>query len=104
MTKGADYRKTEVVLKMLVDCGMLSPGAELLSDNPDARAILNSDGSIKVIFEGNEKLFSYPSGAARYVEKKSLNGWAYWFLLCNGEKRYLSSFRDEYYRNKKTED
>lgn len=92
-----ELKKTEITLKMLVESELLSAGEELLCEHPNARGILNSDGSIKVILEGNEKAFQYPSGAARYVENKSLNGWKYWFIRINDEVHFLDSFREKFH-------
>ena len=88
--------KTNVTLKMLIESEILSPGLELVCANPNVHGILNSDGSIKIMMDGKEKIFPFLSGAARYIEKRSLNGWIYWQVR-NGEGRTdLSAFRDAY--------
>lgn len=92
----AGIQKTNVTLSMLIDRGIILPGAELVCPNPKVSGTLNLDGSITVTIEGKEKNFQYLSGAARYIEKRSLNGWLYWSTVIDGKKRNLGDFRDQY--------
>ena len=95
-----NFQKTNVTLKMLIESKILLPGLELVCPNPKVRGNLNSDGSITVNIEGKEKKFDYLSGAARHIEKRSINGWIYWHVIINGEERNIGSFRDEYLKTK----
>ena len=82
---------------MLIENGILSPGQPLVCGNPDATGILNADGSIKVFYrQEEEKLFDFLSGAARYIEGRSINGWIYWQVPANEGTVPLSDFRDQY--------
>lgn len=81
---------------MLIEENILSPGQPLVCDNPAATGILNMDGSIKVFYKEEEKVFDFPSGAARYIEGRSINGWIYWRVPINGGTVPLSDFRDQY--------
>lgn len=89
-------QKTNVTLKMLLDSGILSAGLALVCDNPNVSGILNGDGSITIWLDGKEKKFDFLSGAARFIEKRSLNGWLYWEVIIEGERRNLGDFRDQY--------
>jgi hypothetical protein len=92
----AGLQKTNVTLSMLIDSGIILPGAELVCPNPKVRGLLNPDGSIQVIIDGKEKTFQFLSGAARYIEKRSLNGWLYWSTMIDGERQNLGDFRDQF--------
>lgn len=81
---------------MLIDGGILPVGSELACKNPDVRGILNGDGSLKVFFNGKEKILSFPSGAARFIENRSINGWIYWQVVTKDGNINLSEFRDKY--------
>lgn len=89
-------QKTNVTLKMLLNSGILSKGLSLLCNNPDVSGTLNDDASITIQVGGKEKTFEFLSGAARFIEKRSLNGWIYWSVIVDGERRNLSDFRDQY--------
>lgn len=86
---------------MLIDAKILSPGSKLVCANQNVRGVLNSDGSITVKIDGTERVFEYLSGAARFIEKISINGWIYWSIEIDGKKHDLSSFRDQYVEGKK---
>ncbi len=86
---------------MLIESEILVPGIVLIRSNPDVRGILNSDGSINVFFKGKEKNFQFLSGAARYLEGKSLNGWRYWQTHTSEGLRALRDYRDQYILLKK---
>lgn len=81
---------------MLIESKILSPYTELLCPNPAVKGILNDDGSIKVFIKGEEKVFEYLSGAARHIEKRSINGWIYWQTMTKKGRVPLSVFRDKY--------
>jgi len=95
-----ELQKTNVTLKMLLDSKILSPGLELTCANPDVNGELNADGSITVFYHSQRKKFDYLSGAARFIEKKSLNGWLYWDVVHDGTRKNLGAFRDQYLKLK----
>lgn len=84
---------------MLIDKGLLFADAELSCHRPTARATVNSDGSVTVFVKDTQKVFDYLSGAARFVEDKSLNGWLYWFVTVGGKKVPLDHLRDKFLDN-----
>ncbi|HEU4551714.1 MAG TPA: hypothetical protein VFS25_02730 [Chitinophaga sp.] len=92
----ARIQKTNVTLKMLLDSGILTAEQELVCENPNVRGMLNGDGTITVRLEDIERRFDFLSGAARFIEKRSINGWLYWGTLVNGIKHNLGDFRDQY--------
>jgi hypothetical protein len=99
MLTNTDSRlKTGVTLKMILEAGILSAGVELVGPVPEAKGILNGDGSITISLNSKEKVCEYLSGAARYVAKVSLNGWTYWSAKINGELKSMDSFREEFLR------
>lgn len=93
--------KTNITLKMLIDSGIILPGTELFCANPAVKGILVQNGSIKVYINGKEKVFEYLSGAARHIEKRSINGWVYWQTMTQDGRVALSIFRDKYIALKK---
>lgn len=97
MSLNNTFETTAITLKMILESGILKPNSELfVLSNSEVEGILNADGSITVYLNGLKKVFPYPSGAARYVEKKSINGWLYWYVNTEGEKQSLSFYRDKY--------
>lgn len=94
--------KTSITLRMLFDAGLLKVGQEVFSANPEASGVINKDGSLKVFYQGREKNFPFLSGAARYVENRSLNGWIYWFVEEGGQRKSLDSIREQYLKMKDT--
>lgn len=92
--------KTSITLKMLIDANLISPGQEVVCSRPDVKGTIKEDGSLIVTFEGKERVFPFLSGAARYIEKRSLNGWIYWHITINSQIVKLDAFRDQYLQNK----
>ena len=90
------FEKTSITLKMLIDVGLLHEGQEIFCENPSVKGVINVDGSITVNIDGKDYHFDYLSGAARYIEKRSLNGWLYWYIALDGGRRSIGSFRDQY--------
>jgi hypothetical protein len=91
-----NLEKTSISLKMLLEVGLIQPGQEVSCGNQECSGSINSDGSLRIIFKGNEKNFPYLSGAARYVEKRSINGWLYWFVVENGQITTFDDLRQQY--------
>ena len=87
-----------VTLKDLIEGGIIESGAPVFSPVNDIIGHIDDTGSIFITINGKQKNFSSPSGAAKAIEKKSLNGWLYLKLLDNESNiiRNLSFFRDKY--------
>ncbi|MCD2424384.1 hypothetical protein LQ567_16510 [Niabella pedocola] len=97
MIKNDTFERTAVTLKMILEKGILQANLKLTSVlNPEIEGVLNEDGSITVTINGQKRTFLYPSGAARYVEQRSINGWIYWQIELEGMKYTLSYYRDLY--------
>ncbi|WP_300601966.1 hypothetical protein [Niabella sp.] len=97
MVKNDTFERTAVTLKMILEKGILQANVKLTSmSNPEVEGVLNEDGSITVVANGKKKIFSFPSGAARYIERKSINGWIYWQIALKDVKYNLSHYRDLY--------
>ena len=91
-----------ITLKMIIDSGLIQPEALLISKlKQDITGILNADGSISLNLKGQIKNFFSPSGAARAIEKRSINGWIYWIIKESGVPKELAIFREEYKKIKK---
>jgi hypothetical protein len=70
---------TEITLKMLFEDGIVKNGTVLYSSsNPIKTAMINSEGCIQLNINGSQKIFPYPSGAARALVNLSVNGWIFW--------------------------
>jgi len=88
---------TNITLKMILDSGLIEPGTNIyLSSHPEVKGKINSDGSITLPLDRQDKVFHSPSGAARAVVKLSVNGWTFWKLLINNEYKELSFLREQY--------
>lgn len=97
MVKSDTFERTAVTLKMILEKGILQANLKLTSEfNPESEGVLNEDGSITIVTNGQKKTFSYPSGAARHIEQKSINGWIYWQTEVKGIKYNLNHYRDLY--------
>ena len=93
---------TEITLKMLLDEGIIEKGTVLYSDtNPEKKAKINSDGFIDLNIDGAQKLYPFPSGAARALVNLSVNGWKFWKIKINDELREISELRQIYKERKK---
>jgi hypothetical protein len=93
----AYLEQQDITLDMIIKVGLLKPGTTLYaaSDN-SATGTLNSDGSITLIIDGFERIFPYPSGAARAIRNISISGWVFWKVR-EGEKLIdLLSFKQKY--------
>lgn len=93
---------SNITLKMIIDKGFLAPNTELVAIK-DAKitGLLLEDGSINVNFKTGVVNYPFPSGAARGVEKMSLNGWIYWGAFTAGQLKPLSFFREMAYLSMK---
>lgn len=97
MIREETIETTAITLKMIIDKGILKPNSLIVSlANSNVLGKLNEDGSLTITFQGQERSFPYPSGAARFVEKKSLNGWLYWCVAEKDCYKALSYYRKKY--------
>lgn len=87
----APVQSTYVSLKMLVASDALPVGAELLSRDGNATAVVTADGMMRV-HEGDHDT---PSGAGRAVSGHAVNGWYFWRLR---DGRRLVDLRNAYAR------
>lgn len=93
-----------ITLEMIINHGLINPDIPIFGPKRDTpTGILNSDGSISVTVYGKAKTYPYPSGAARAIEKTSLNGWLYWHINENGTYRNLDYYRKKYAEIKKSQ-
>ena len=89
---------TNITLKMILDSGLIEPDTLIYSSSqPEVKGKINSDGSITLLLDRQDKVFHSPSGAARAVVKLSVNGWTFWRFLINNEYKELSFLRELYY-------
>lgn len=94
-----------ITLKMIIDGGILHAGIKLYTPSNDkVFGTLNLDGSITLEINNDLKKFYSPSGAARAIEKKNLNGWIYWRVRESNTYQDLRYFRNKYieFLNSKT--
>jgi hypothetical protein len=91
-----NFGEPSITLAMIIEKGFIPAGSSVYaSSEKKIVGVLNTDGSITIELHGKSLNFPYPSGAARAIEKRSLNGWLYWKIK-EGE-----NYRDlDYYRNK----
>jgi hypothetical protein len=88
---------TNITLKMIVDSGLIKPNTTIYSlSQPQVTGKINSDGSITLIIDNQNKVFISPSGAAREVVKLSVNGWTFWKIFIDNEYKELSVLREKY--------
>ncbi len=93
---------TEITLKMLLEEGIIEKGTIFYSDtNPTKTAKINSDGLIELNIDGSQKLYPFPSGAARALVNLSVNGWKFWKVKINDEFKVISELRQIYKDRKK---
>lgn len=86
-----------ITLKMLIDKSIIQPGIKIYSiSDRSISAEVNTKGDIILNIKGSEREFISPSGAARAVENRSLNGWFYWLILIDKDFVPLNTLRDRY--------
>jgi len=87
----------DVTLEMIIKAGLLKPGITLYaaSDN-NVKGILNADGSITLVIDDIQKIFPYPSGAARAVRNISVSGWVFWKVMEDGRLIDLLSYKQKF--------
>jgi len=91
--------KPDIELKKLIEEGFIKPNSKVYAASDlNIVGILNKDGAIILKIEGSEKIFPFPSGAARAIVNLSINGWKFWKIkeddnfieLSEIKKRYLN--------------
>ena len=71
--------KPDIELKKLIDEGFIKPDIKVYAtSNQNIEGVLNKDGAIILKIDGSEKIFPFPSGAARAIVNLSVNGWKFW--------------------------
>lgn len=87
-----------VTLKDLIQSGIIKSGTKLFSPTNNAIGQIDDSGSITITINGKSQIFYSPSGAARAIEKKSINGWIYWQLIDSHSNSLenLSFFREKH--------
>jgi hypothetical protein len=93
--------QADVTLEMIINAGILQPGTKLYaaSDNK-VTSTLNVDGSVTLELNGEEKIYPYPSGAARAVRNISVSGWVFWRVMEDGRFIELTEFKHRYLKSK----
>lgn len=87
----------DITLKMIIDSGLIKSDTKVYASSDNSIiGTINKDGSINLFIDNQEKIFPFPSGAARAIVKTSVNGWKFWRILEHGEYKELSSFKKEY--------
>ena len=91
--------KPDIELKTLIDEGFIKPNTIVFAtSNQNIEGLLNKDGAIILKIDGSERIFPFPSGAARAIVNTSVNGWKFWKIkeddnfieLSEVKKRYLN--------------
>lgn len=90
--------KPDIELKKLIEEDFIEPNTKVYaSSDYSIEGLLNKDGAIILKIDGVEKVFPFPSGAARAIVNLSVNGWKFWKIkegenfieLSEIKKRYL---------------
>ena len=91
--------KPDIELKTLIDEGFIKPNTIVYAtSNQKIEGLLNKDGAIILKIDESERIFPFPSGAARAIVNTSVNGWKFWKIkeddnfieLSEVKKRYLN--------------
>lgn len=91
---------TNITLKMIVNSGLIKPDTTIYSlSQPQVMGKINTDGSITLVINNQNKTFISPSGAAREVVKLSVNGWTFWKIFIDNEYKELSILREKFKMN-----
>jgi hypothetical protein len=92
------YSETpDITLKMIIDSGFLKPDTKIYASiDENITGIINSNGAIEIIINGEKIVFPFPSGAARVFAKTSVNGWKFWKIRYNNDLIELAEFKKIY--------
>jgi len=87
----------DITLKTIIESGIIKTGTKVfaISDN-QITGVLNNDGSLTLNIDNQQKIFPFPSGAARAVTKTSVNGWIFWMIDDNGTINNLKFYKEKY--------
>lgn len=89
--------KPDVELKKLIDEGLIKPNTKVYaSSDEEIEGYINKDGAIILIIDGKEKIFPFPSGAARAIVNISVNGWKFWRIIESDRLVELSEIKKRY--------
>ncbi|MFD1257882.1 hypothetical protein ACFQ3S_13825 [Mucilaginibacter terrae] len=87
----------DVTLEMLIQAGIIQAGTTLFAaSDSNITGTLNANGSITLMIDGKEKLFPYPSGAARAIRNVSVSGWTFWRIKKDQEFVELLKIKQRY--------
>jgi hypothetical protein len=87
---------TDITIGDLINNELLEPSTDLYKVKTGEKlGKLNQNGTISVVSNGIEKIAEDPSGAARWIEKISLNGWTYWGVKKGQKIVSLSELREK---------
>lgn len=93
--------KSDIGLKNLIDEGFIKPNTKVYaSSNEKIEGLLNKDGAIILKIDGVEKIYPFPSGAARAIVNLSVNGWKFWRIKENEDFFELAEIKKRYLKNK----
>jgi DNA repair exonuclease SbcCD ATPase subunit len=99
--KQKEVRTTNTRVKLidLLKAKVIVPNIKLYRNykNQDFKAILTTEGQIKLTFNGQTEYFDSPSSAAVTVTGKSQNGWTWWMI--ENENKTLDDYRKKYLNN-----
>ena len=92
------YSETpDITLKMIIDSGFLKPDTKVYASiDENITGIINSNGAIEIIINGEKIVFPFASGAARVFAKTSINGWKFWKIRYNNDLIELAEFKKIY--------
>lgn len=87
----------DIDLKKLIEDGYIQPNINVYaSSDLNIIGLLNENGAIILRINGQERVFPYPSGAARAIVKLSVNGWKFWKIKENDKFLELSEIKKRY--------
>jgi len=93
----AYVEQQDITLSMIIEAGLLQPGTIIYAASDiNITGLLNKDGSINLMIDGKERVFPYPSGAARAIRKVSVSGWVFWKVKEAGKLVELLKFKQKY--------
>jgi hypothetical protein len=89
--------KPDIELKNLIDEGLIKPNTKVYASSDEKiEGLINKKGAIILTIDGKEKIFPFPSGAARAIVNLSVNGWKFWRIKENERFVELSEIKKRY--------
>jgi len=87
----------DIDLKTMIEEGFIKPNTKVYaSSDSSVVGLLNKDGAILLDINGVRKLFPFPSGAARAIVNRSVNGWTFWKISENDTYIELSEIKKRF--------